>query len=68
MIKLYDLLLEIQGNPKAIFIAGSAGSGKSYLSKQLIPSSFVKINVDDTYEESLKNTIQWQKENPMWIQ
>lgn len=57
MIKLYDLLLEnIQGKPKAIFLAGPAGSGKSYISKKLIPSSFTVINVDDTYEELLKKS------------
>ncbi len=55
MIKLYDLLLEAtQGKPKAIFLAGPAGSGKSYISKKIIPSSFTTINVDDTYEELLK--------------
>lgn len=57
MIKLYDLLLEVtQDTPKAIFLAGPAGSGKSYISKQLIPSSFSIINVDDTYEELLKKS------------
>lgn len=55
MIKLYDLLLEIQTNsPKAIFLAGAAGAGKSYISKQLIPSTFETINSDDTYEALLK--------------
>lgn len=54
MIKLMDLLLEVSARPKAIFLAGPAGSGKTYISKQLIPSNLTVINVDDTYEELLK--------------
>ena len=54
MIKLLDLLLEATNRPKAIFLAGPAGSGKSYTAKQIIPSSLKVINVDDTYEELLK--------------
>lgn len=54
MIKLSTLLKEITGKPKAIFLAGPAGSGKTYISKQLIPSSLQVINSDDTYEELLK--------------
>ena len=54
MIKLTSLLLEIVTKPKAIFIAGPAGSGKGYISKQLLPSNFITINSDDTYEELLK--------------
>ena len=54
MIKLSALLKEIQGSPKAIFLAGPAGSGKSTLTKQLLPSSYQVINSDDTYEELLK--------------
>jgi len=56
MIGLISLLKEIQGKPKAIFMAGPAGSGKSTLIKQLIPSNFNSINSDDTYEELLKAT------------
>jgi predicted kinase len=56
MIGLISLLKEIQGKPKAIFMAGPAGSGKSFISKQLIPSDFTTINVDDTYEELLKSS------------
>ena len=56
MIRLIDLLLEISNQPKAIFLAGPAGSGKSYISKQLIPSGMQVINVDDTYEELLKKS------------
>ena len=53
MIKLLDLLLEAATKPKAIFLAGPAGSGKSYISKQIIPPGLTTINVDDTYEELL---------------
>ena len=54
MVKLIQLLREITNSPKAIFLAGPAGSGKSYISKQLLPTNFTTINVDDTYEELLK--------------
>ena len=37
MIKLFDLLKEITEKPKAIFLAGPAGSGKSYTIKKLLP-------------------------------
>jgi predicted kinase len=56
MIGLISLLKEIQGTPKAIFMAGPAGSGKSFISKKLVPSNFTTINVDDTYEELLKSS------------
>ena len=54
MISLVQLLKEVQEQPKAIFLAGPAGSGKSYISSQLIPNIFTIINSDDTYEELLK--------------
>jgi dephospho-CoA kinase len=54
MISLVQLLKEIQDKPKAIFLAGPAGSGKSYMNKLLIPKDFQTINSDDTYEELLK--------------
>jgi predicted kinase len=54
MIKLLDLIKEIQGKPKAIFMAGPAGSGKTFVSAQIIPKNLTVINVDDTYEELLK--------------
>ncbi len=57
MIKLFDLLQEITGKPKAIFLAGPAGSGKTYTLKQLLPvEKYQIINVDDTYEEMLKSS------------
>jgi predicted kinase len=54
MIKLLDLLLEASARPKAIFLAGPAGSGKTFVTKQIIPSDLAVINVDDTYEELLQ--------------
>ena len=54
MIKLLDLLKEITSKPKAIFLAGPAGSGKTFTSAQIIPKNLTVINVDDTYEELLK--------------
>jgi predicted kinase len=54
MIKLLDLLLEASARPKAIFLAGPAGSGKTFVTKQLLPSNLTIINVDDTYEELLR--------------
>ncbi len=57
MIKLFDLLKEVTGKPKAIFLAGPAGSGKTYTLKQLLPfEKYQVINVDDTYEELLKSS------------
>lgn len=54
MIKLSDLIKEIQNKPKAIFLAGPAGSGKTFTSAQIIPKTLTIINVDDTYEDLLK--------------
>ena len=55
MIKLIDLLKEALNKPQAIFLAGPAGAGKSYIIKQFPElSKFTVINVDDTYEELLK--------------
>jgi len=54
MIKLIDLIKEIKNKPKAIFLAGPAGSGKTFTSAQIIPKTLTVINVDDTYEELLK--------------
>ena len=45
---------EAQQTPQAIFMAGPAGAGKSFVSKSLPLSDFHIINVDDTYEELLK--------------
>jgi predicted kinase len=45
---------EAQQTPQAIFLAGPAGAGKSFISKSLPLSKFQVINIDDTYEELLK--------------
>jgi predicted kinase len=45
---------EVQNIPQAIFMAGPAGAGKSFVSKSLPLSKFQVINIDDTYEELLK--------------
>ena len=45
---------EIGNTPQAIFLAGPAGAGKSFVAKSLPLSKFHIINVDDTYEELLK--------------
>jgi predicted kinase len=57
MIKLLSLLKEIKDKPKAIFLSGPAGSGKTFISKKVIPlDKFQIINIDDTYEELLKSS------------
>jgi predicted kinase len=45
---------ETSNTPQAIFLAGPAGAGKSFIAKSLPLSKFQVINVDDTYEELLK--------------
>ena len=45
---------EDRQTPQAIFMAGPAGAGKSFVSKSLPLSKFQVINVDDTFEELLK--------------
>lgn len=54
-MKLTEALLsEVSSKPKAIFMAGPAGAGKSTILDKLDLDSFTTINVDDTYEELLK--------------
>jgi len=48
MIKLVDLLREVQGKPKAIILAGAPGSGKGSILKDLDLSSLKILNLDDT--------------------
>ena len=55
MISLLEVLNEAIARPKAIFLAGPAGSGKSTFVKNNIPNLKV-INIDDTYEELLKKS------------
>ncbi len=48
MIKLVDLLKEIQGKPKAIILAGAPGSGKGSILRDLDLSGLKILNLDDT--------------------
>ena len=48
MIKLVDLLKEVQGKPKAIILAGAPGAGKGSILKDLDLSSLKTLNLDDT--------------------
>ena len=54
MIKLTDLLLEIQGKPKALILAGAPGAGKGYILKGLDLGGLTTFNIDDTFMELLK--------------
>jgi predicted ABC-type ATPase len=51
MISLVQLLREVQGNPKAIIMAGGAGSGKTYLLNQLGLDSLLNLNPDKYVED-----------------
>jgi predicted ABC-type ATPase len=56
-MRLLSLLLESQeDSPMAIFMAGSAGAGKSSFRRKYIDSlgEFIVLNLDDDYEELLK--------------
>jgi len=55
-MKLLSILLETVTSPKAIFLAGPSGAGKTTILKQLNLQGFETINVDDTYEELLKTS------------
>jgi len=50
MIKLLDLLLEVDGQKKAIVMAGGAGAGKSYFVRQIRP----ELNKADWVELNFK--------------
>ena len=51
MIKLTDLILEARNRPKAVIMAGGAGSGKSYLLNQLDLGSLKQFNPDKYVED-----------------
>jgi len=57
MISLVQLLKEVQEKPKAIFMAGPAGSGKTTILNQLGLQDFISINIDDVYEKLLKKEL-----------
>ena len=56
MIRLSSLLLEAMNQPIAIFLAGSAGAGKSTFRKEFLDSiaDFTILNIDDEYEPLLQ--------------
>ncbi len=53
-MKLYDILQEIQGKPKAIILAGAPGAGKGYILRGLDLGSLKVLNVDNIYINLLK--------------
>jgi len=57
MITLVQLLREVQSSPKAIFMAGPAGAGKTFTLNKLGIKGFTMINVDEDYEELLKKEL-----------
>jgi len=57
MISLVQLLREVQSSPKAIFMAGPAGAGKTFTLNKLGVKGFTMINVDEDYEALLKKEL-----------
>jgi len=53
-MKLYTLLKEIVGKPKAIILAGAPGAGKGYILRGLDLGGLKVLNVDDIYVPMLK--------------
>jgi hypothetical protein len=51
MIKLSTLILEDKSSPKAVIMAGGAGSGKTYLLNQLSLDSLIQFNPDKYVED-----------------
>ena len=54
MIKLKNLLLEVQGKPKALIVAGAPGSGKGYILKDIDLGGLKTFNIDNTFIDLLK--------------
>ena len=54
MISLMQLLKEVQGQPKAIILAGAPGAGKGYILQGLDLSGLKILNVDNTFINKLK--------------
>jgi len=54
MIRLVQLLREVQGQPKAIILAGAPGAGKGYVLQGLDLSGLKILNVDNIYIDKLK--------------
>jgi len=53
-VKLFDILQEIKGKPKAIILAGAPGAGKGYILRGLNLGNLKTLNVDDIYVPMLK--------------
>ena len=51
MIKLSEIILEQTGRPKAVIMAGGAGTGKTYLLNQLSLDSLTQFNPDKYIED-----------------
>ena len=54
MISLVQLLKEVEGNPKAIILAGAPGAGKGYVLKGLDLGGLKVMNIDNTFISMLK--------------
>jgi len=54
MIKLVDLLLEVQEQPKAIILAGAPGAGKGYVLSGLDLGGLKVMNIDNIFIDKLK--------------
>ena len=53
-MKLYDILKEIQGKPKALILAGAPGAGKSSIIRDILSQFKLNVlNVDDFYVKDL---------------
>jgi adenylate kinase family enzyme len=56
MISLSQLLKEVQGNPKAIILAGAPGAGKGSILKGLDLGGLKILNLDNRYIDLLKKS------------
>ena len=54
MISLMQLLKEVQGQPKAIILAGAPGAGKGFILRGLDLGGLKVLNVDNIFIEKLK--------------
>jgi predicted kinase len=53
-VKLYDILKEVVGKPKAILLAGAPGAGKSFIIGDILNKFDLEVlNVDDFYTKEL---------------
>ena len=54
MISLIQLFKEVQGEPKAIILAGAPGAGKGFILRGLDLGGLKVLNVDNIFIEKLK--------------